>query len=165
MAVKSNEKIISAKSRLYGFLGKILIAATAIVAGIVQHVFNVQRYILMYQLIILLAAGVGIYFILRKTFYEYVYTFSRDHFLIHQIVGSKDVILFAVDYKDILDFGPLSALQMDQERKNKLDKFYLAETTLDVYYLRYRDINNKCDKILTFKPSAPVIEALSAKIS
>ena len=40
-----------------------------------------------------------------------------------------------------------------------------SETTLDVYYLRYRDINNKCDKILTFKPSAPVIEALSAKIS
>lgn len=76
-------------------------------------------------------------------------------FLFIRLWVVKDVILFAVDYKDILDFGPLSALQMDQERKNKLDKFYLAETTLDVYYLRYRDINNKCDKIQTFKPSAP----------
>ena len=37
MAVKSNEKRISAKSRLYGFLGIILIAAAAIVTGLFLH--------------------------------------------------------------------------------------------------------------------------------
>lgn len=165
MATNNSEKKINSKSRLFGLLGVMLIAAAAIAVTLVLQLLNVQSFLWLYQLLILIAAGVGIYFVIRKTLYEFVYTFSKDHFLIHQTVGSRDTVLFAVGYEDILDFGPLSSLKMPAESKKKLEKFYTAETNLDVYYLRYHDINKNCDGILTFKPSGAVIDALTEKIS
>ena len=165
MATDNKEKKISSKKRLWGFVGVFAIALAAIIVTAVIQSFNIQSFMWVYQLAVLAAAGVGVYLVLRKTFYEYAYTFSRDHFLIHQYVGSRDTVLFAVDFEDIMALGPVSELKMEPEKIKRLEKFYLAETNLDVYYLKYRDINKDCDKILTFKPSEAVIKALSEKIS
>ena len=83
MAVKSNDKRISAKSRLYGFFRNNSYRRGGDSRGCCFcRSLNVQEFYMVVSAYYLLpAAGVGIYFILRKTFYEYVYTFSRDHFL------------------------------------------------------------------------------------
>ena len=123
MAINSNEKKMNSKNRIYGFIGVALIAVAAIAVTLVLQLFNIRNFLWIYQLLILIASGIGIYFILRKTFYEYVYTFGKDHFLIHQLIGSKDSIVFAVAYEDVRDFGPLSSLKIDPDKKSRLEKY------------------------------------------
>ncbi len=163
MSTNNSEKKVDNKKRLLGFAAAGLLALAAIVVCSILQSLNISGFVWLYQLIIIIACVAGIYFIIRNFIYEYSYTFSKDHFIIHQLVGSRDNVLFAVAYDDILGYAPLSTLKADPEKIKKLDKFYVPSSNLEIFYLKYHDINADCDKILTFKPSAAVLDKLSEK--
>ena len=163
MATNNSEKKVGGKKKILGLAAAALLAIAAFVVCSILNSLNITGFVWIYQTVIIIACCVGIYFILNKFIYEYSYTFSKDHFLSHQLVGSRDNVLFAVAYSDILGYAPLSTLKADPEKIKKLDKFYVPSSNLEIFYLKYHDVTADCDKILTFKPSKAVLDKLSEK--
>lgn len=165
MATDNTEKKVSSKKRTVGFFAALgLVFAAIFVCAFLQSL-NISSFVWLWQLLILAACGVGIYFVIRSFLYEYTYTFGNDHFLIHQLVGNLDTVLFAVEYSDIIGYAPLSSLKLSPEKIKKLEKFYVPSSNLEIFCLKYHDVNSDCDKILTFKPSEAVLAKLSEKIA
>lgn len=143
----------------------ILVALLATVILFALSAFNVTQYRWAFELVVLVAAVCAVYYILRTGYYEYGYSIVDGNLIFNQKMGKGERFVFALDLKTlrrVMDRDTAYAEILRRGLKG-VPKYYIDKNEGEEYGLLYYDEASKCEKILTFKPSADLIEILSKK--
>lgn len=115
-----------------------------------------------FELGVLVCAVAVTYRILRTGYRSYEYKVIDRNFVILQKIGSGERYLFTIGFPAVRRvIFPEQVRETEiQLGQNNTPAYYVKESEGEVYGLVYREEATNCDKMITFKPTAQLVEIL-----